>query len=76
MSEIIQLLNSFGYAITTIIEFIYSSLVSVFALMFNIPNYLTFITDSLRILPSFLLPFMMAYISIIVIQYIANRKGS
>ena len=76
MSELLQFIMSIVEVINTLIRFLINSITSLITLIINIPTYLTFIINSINILPKFLIPFMIAFVSIVVVQYILNRKAS
>lgn len=75
MNEILEFLWSFVEVINTIIRFVINTFTSLITLIINIPTYLTFIINSINILPSFLIPFMLAFVSLVVVQYLLNRKA-
>lgn len=60
--------------ISTLFTFLINSITSLIALIVNIPNYVSLLISSVNVLPSFIIPFSLAYISIIVVQYILNRR--
>lgn len=73
---ILDTLKSMLEMISTLFRFLINTITSLIALIINIPSYLAFIINSINILPSFLIPFMMAFVSIVVVQYLLNRKAS
>lgn len=75
MSKIIDFFSSIGDTIISLINFVINTISSLIALISKIPAYMMYITESLNVLPSFILPFATAYISLLVIQYICNRRA-
>lgn len=73
---ILDVLVSIVEMIGTIFRFLINTVTSLIALIVNIPTYLTFIINSINVLPQFLIPFMLAFVSIVVVQYLLNRKAS
>lgn len=71
----IQLLESIVNIITTFTEFIINTIQSLVALIGQIPTYVSFLTSIILYLPPFVYPFVIACLSIIVVQYILNRKA-
>ena len=71
----LNLLSQIGEVIVSLVNLLVTTITSLVSLITNIPSYITFLTNSLNILPSFLLPWALAFISLIVVQYILNRKG-
>ena len=71
----IQIFSSLISTVSTLISFLANTIYSLICLVINIPNYCLLIFNSINLLPSFLIPFMTAYISLIVVQYILNRKA-
>lgn len=71
----IQLLESIVNIITTLVEFIINTIQSLIALISQIPTYVSFLTSIILYLPPFVYPFVVACLSIIVVQYILNRKA-
>ena len=69
------ILQDIWETVTILIEFVINSIQSLIQLILNIPKYLVFITQSISVLPSFLIPFALAFVSIIIVQYILNRKA-
>lgn len=76
MSAIIEFFKSISNIIGTLINLVISTITSLITLIINIPTYLEFIISSLNVLPTFLMPFMLAFISLIVVQYLLNRKAN
>lgn len=72
----LELLGSILNVITTLITFIANTIASLIALITRIPTYTLMMIESINILPRFLIPYMLAYISIVVVQYILNRRAS
>lgn len=75
MSWLIDIFRSLIDTVVTLINFLINSILSLINLIVKIPTYLDVIVSSLNLLPSFLIPFAMAYISIAVVQYVINRRS-
>lgn len=71
----LDILGSLLATVTTLVTFVFNTISSLFALITRIPAYVMMLINSINILPAFLLPWAMAYISVVVIQYILNRKA-
>lgn len=69
-----SLLKSFIDTVTTLITFVINSITSLFQLLVNIPKYTALVLNSINVLPSFILPFVIAFISLVGIQYVLNRR--
>lgn len=70
----IELLRTIVETVTTLITFLFNSINSLIQLILHIPTYTTVIINSLNVLPPFVLPFMIAFISLVGVQYILNRR--
>lgn len=72
----LDLLGSMLNVITTLISFVSNTIFSLISLITRIPQYTVMMIESINILPRFLIPYMIAYISIVVVQYILNRRAT
>lgn len=72
----LDLLGSMLNVITTLISFVSNTILSLISLITRIPSYTVMMIESINILPRFLIPYMLAYISIVVVQYILNRRAT
>lgn len=72
----LEMLGSMLNVVTTLISFIGNTIFSLISLISRIPTYTVMMIESINILPSFLIPYMIAYISIVVVQYILNRRAT
>lgn len=70
----IDLLNSIGNLIGSIVLFIVHIFQAIISFIGMIPTYINFLSTSIRILPPFLLPFATFSIFFSVILMIINRK--
>lgn len=70
----LDILTSLLNVVTTLITFVSNTIVSLVSLITRIPTYTVMLIESINILPRFLIPYMLAYISIVVVQYILNRR--
>lgn len=61
--------------ITDLLDFFISTLTGFLSLIASFPKIITFITNSINTLPSFLKVFIIAALSIGIIQYIIGRQG-
>lgn len=69
-----DLLRSIVDVITTLITFLWNTITSLLALITNIPTYVGLLISSINIMPAFLIPFMLAFVSLVVVQYLVNRR--
>lgn len=72
----IDLLTTIVGTIGTLVTFVINTISSLIALITRIPAYVLMLINSINILPPFIIPWCIAYISVVVIQYILNRKAS
>lgn len=72
----LDILGSMLNVITTLITFVGNTFVSLISLIGRIPQYTVMLIESINILPPFLIPYMIAFVSIVVVQYILNRRAS
>lgn len=70
----IHLLKSLVTIVASLINFVIHSISSLINLFFHIPQYLSFITTSLDVLPAVILPFALATVSIYAVYFILNRQ--
>lgn len=71
----INMLQSLINTVTFLINFVISTITSLFSLLAQIPKFLEIITTSLILLPDVVLPFSMAFIMLSVIQFVVGRKA-
>lgn len=69
------LLRSIVDTIVVLVQFVINTISSLVSLIIHIPEYVLLITQSINLLPSFVIPFALTFVSIVVVQYILNRKG-
>lgn len=60
--------------ITSIIAFVYNAFTSLLSLIQQIPQYVSMITVSVGYLPTVLIPFAIASVSLSVLLFMVNRK--
>lgn len=70
----IELLKSIVSVITTVITFFIHSIESLVAFFLNIPTYTAFLINSINVLPSVVIPFAIASISLYVILMVIGRQ--
>lgn len=70
----IELLRTLIETVTTVITFLMNTINSLIQLVMNIPKYSVVVINSLNILPSYVIPFAIAFISLVTVQYILNRR--
>ena len=70
----LNVLESLLNTITGVITFLINTITSLVTFIVNIPTYVSFIVNSLNVMPQFLLPFMTLCISVYVVLFIINRK--
>lgn len=70
----IDLLNSLVGFISAIFNFLWNTIQALVSLITRIPSYITFISSSLVILPTVIIPFVLASVSIYVVYLITGRK--
>lgn len=68
----LQILNSILITIDNLIIFIYHSFVSIINLLTHLPDYINFMTTSVNVLPSVVIPFAIASISIGVVMFVVS----
>lgn len=71
----LKVLSGFVEIVITLVSFVINTIMSLIALIIRIPGYIAMLINTLNILPSFLLPYMVAFISIVVVQYLLNRRS-
>lgn len=74
MTAIVDILKAIANIIASLIQFIVSTLESLFSLFSNLPQYLSFVTTSINVLPAVIIPFALASISIFVIYLVIGRN--
>lgn len=60
--------------VSTLLNLIITTITSLVQLIINIPTYITLLVSSVNVLPGFIIPFALAFISLIVIQYIIGKR--
>lgn len=70
----IELLKSIVTVITSVITFFIHSIESLIAFFLNIPTYTAFLISSVNLLPSVIIPFAVASISLLVMMLIIGRN--
>ena len=68
-------ITSFIETVSTLVNFVIMTIESLITLILNIPTYLALLINSINVLPSFLLPFGVAFLTLSVVQYVLNRKA-
>ena len=71
----LDLLRSFGDILTNIIGFVDSFFNSMFQLIINIPQYVSFISTNLFVLPSVVVPFVTLSVSLYIVFLILGRNS-
>lgn len=69
----ISLLQSIVDTITSLVSFVIHTVTSLLNLIAHIPSYISFLTVSIGYLPSIVMPFAIASISLYVVFLILNR---
>lgn len=69
----IDLLISFVNTVNIIVQFIINSITSLFNLLSLLPTYISYLTTSISFLPTVIMPFALASISIYVVFLIIDR---
>lgn len=70
----IKLLISIVNVIGALITFVINTIISLVTLLLNIPTYLTFIVSSINLLPTAIIPFAVATVTISVVLFIIGRN--
>lgn len=70
----ITLLKSIVETITALVSFFIHSITSLFNLLGHLPTYIAFMTSSLNVLPSVIVPFALASISVYVVYLVLGRN--
>lgn len=70
----INLLQSIVDIVTTVITFFIHSIESLISFFINIPTYTAFLINSINILPSVVIPFAIASISLYVMLMVIGRN--
>lgn len=70
----IALVKSIVSVIYTLVNVFISVLKSIAVMVINIPNYITFLTDSLNVLPGVVIPFILISIYIYVMYVLIGRS--
>lgn len=71
----LDILLSLMETVTTLISFVVTMITSLFTLIANIPRYLTLLINSLNVLPVFVIPWAVVFVSLVVVQYLLNRRA-
>lgn len=72
----IKILLSFLKFLGTAINFLISTVNSLFSLIANIPTYIQWLVGVVAVLPEILIPFIVASISIYAVLFILGRESS
>ena len=70
----LSILSSIANTIISLVSFLVNTIKSFIDLLVHLPDYLQFLTNSLNLLPSVIIPFGLLAISIYVILFIMGRK--
>lgn len=70
----INLLQSIVTIVTTVINFFIHTIESLISFFLNIPTYTAFLINSINILPSVIIPFALASISLYVMLMVIGRN--
>lgn len=70
----IDALRSLLDIVVSLLEFVGHSVYSLFVLLTNIPQYVSFLTASINVLPSVIVPFAIASVSIYVVFLVLGRN--
>ena len=70
----IELITSFVQTVSVLVTFVINTIQSLISLIVNIPTYLAVVTNAINVLPSFILPFALAFVTLVIVQYILNRR--
>lgn len=70
----IGVLNSILDIITSLISFVINTITSLIVLIGHIPTFVSFATSSAAFLPTMVLPFVLASVSIYVVLFILGRS--
>lgn len=70
----LNILSQFASSIIAIFQFLYNTITSLIDFIANIPTYLTFIIQSINLLPSVLIPFALASIGIYVFLFTVGKE--
>lgn len=74
MTAILNFLKSIGYLFVSLFGFLKQMLESLYMLITQIPAFISFLSTSVVILPSVIIPFVLASISIYVVYLIVGRQ--
>lgn len=69
----ISLLQSIVDTVTSLVQFVIHTFDSLLNLLAHIPTYVSFLTVSIGYLPSMIIPFAIASVSIYVVFLVLNR---
>lgn len=70
----IQLLQSIVEVVTSVVSFVIHSITSLFNLLSHIPQYVSFMATSINVLPSVIIPFALASVSVYVVFLVLGRN--
>ena len=70
----IDLLKSIIVTITSVINFLAHAIKSLWYFIKHIPQMITFLSSSLTVLPTVLIPFALATISVYAVFFILNKQ--
>lgn len=70
----LNLLSSFVTTVTAIVQFVIHAIVSLLNFLLMIPTYIAFIVSSVNVLPSVVIPFVIASIWVTAYLFIIGRN--
>lgn len=70
----LDFLTSIGGLIVSLVQFLATTISSLFVFIGSIPTYLNFINVLLSVLPPFLLPFTVATVSLTIVAMLIRRN--
>lgn len=70
----IELFKSFLNIVSSLLSFVIHSITSLFNLFAHIPQYVAFMTTSINVLPSVIIPFAIASVSVYVVFLVLGRN--
>lgn len=74
LSTLSNLLTTFINNVINIFTFLYNTLMSILQFIMQIPQFTTFLSTGINAMPTLLLPFFTASISLYVVLRIINRE--
>lgn len=70
----LNILRSLLDIITNLINFVINTITSLINFILNIPNYVNVLTTAIGYLPSVLIPFALASVSLYVVLFMIDRR--